>query len=77
MHVQLDPEADAMYVYVRDPPVHRTQSLDAKRNVDSAEDGSIRGVAFLFVSAGIDLTDVPEREESEATLASFPRLQTA
>ena len=57
--------------------MHRTQSLDAKRNVDSVENGSIRGVDFLFASAGIDLTDVPEREEIEATLASFPRLQTA
>jgi len=56
-----DPEADAIYVQLRDAPVARTQALDYDRIIDYTADGHPRGVELLGVSHGVNLDGVPER----------------
>jgi uncharacterized protein YuzE len=57
--VQFDAEADALYVYLSDGPLVRTQIIDDGRMVDWAADGQVVGLEFLDVSHGIDLRGVP------------------
>jgi uncharacterized protein YuzE len=74
MHVSFDPEADAVYVDLREPHGRvRTRELDRRRRVDYDERGDVCGVEFLFVSDGIDLTDVPEAERIRQVLKAFPQ----
>ncbi len=63
-----DPEADAIYVQLRDRPVARTQALDDERIIDYAADGTPRGVELLAVSHGVNLDGVPERAVIDALL---------
>ena len=58
-HAEYDPDAEAIYVYLRDAKPARTVAIDDFRNVDYAEDGAPVGVEFLDVGGGIDLHDVP------------------
>lgn len=59
--VRHDPESDALYVYLRAGEVARTKAIDDLRMVDIAEDGTVLGIEFLDVSAGVELDDVPFR----------------
>lgn len=61
-YVELDPIADAAYVYLSDAETVRTHSLDDWRMVDYDAAGRAVGVEFLGVSTGIDLSGVPEGE---------------
>jgi uncharacterized protein YuzE len=61
--LELDPQADAAYVLLTDGEVASTKKLDACRLLDLGADGEIIGIEFLHVSAGVDLTDLPLREE--------------
>jgi uncharacterized protein YuzE len=61
-------KADAVYVCLFDAEVARTRALGDWRNVDYAVDGSVVGVEFLGVSAGLDLSDVPEAYQVETLL---------
>lgn len=55
-----DPEADALYVELRDGEASATQKLlDDLRIVDYSADGEVVGVEFVCASEGIDLSDVP------------------
>lgn len=72
MLIQYDPEADAVYVKLRGAVgAIRSKRLDESRVVDYDDEGSVVGVEFLFVSRGIRLEDVPEREEVADALASM------
>lgn len=62
MRITHDPDADAVYVYLTeqpDTPVAHTRELDDARMLDYATDGTLLGVELLWVSEGVDLTDVP------------------
>ena len=58
-HAEYDPDADAIYVYLRDAKVVRTVPIDDLRNIDYDGQGRVVGVEFLDVSGGLDLHDVP------------------
>jgi uncharacterized protein YuzE len=58
-HAEYDPDADAIYVYLRDAKVVKTVAIDDFRNIDYDGEGRVVGVEFLDVSGGIDLHDVP------------------
>ena len=56
---EYDPDADAIYVYLRDARPVKTVAIDDLRNVDYDGDGRVVGVELPDVSGGIDLRDVP------------------
>lgn len=58
--VEFDPDADAAYVRLNDGRYARTEELDDYRNIDYDADGGAIGVEFLYVSDGIDLSDVSQ-----------------
>ncbi len=62
--LEYDPEADALYIYLRD--VARVAMckarIDISRVIDYDEKGEPLGVEFWNVSGGLNLDDVPERE---------------
>lgn len=57
--VTYDPEADALYVRLRDGASARQATLDDSRIIDYSGDGAVLGVEFLGASDGVDLDDVP------------------
>ena len=63
MYLTYDEAVDAVYVYFERRDVERTDQLSERVNVDYAADGSAIGVEFLDVSLGIDLDNVPHRED--------------
>jgi uncharacterized protein YuzE len=67
-YAEYSASADAAYVYLSDAESARTQQLDDWRMVDYDAAGRVVGVEFLGVSAGIDLSDVPEHETVERLL---------
>jgi uncharacterized protein YuzE len=58
-----DPQADAVYIVLRDVPVAHTEELDSDRIVDYGTDGRPRDIESLNVSMGVDLDGMPERDE--------------
>ena len=60
---EMDPFADAVYVEVRDEPVASTVGLDAQRILDYNAYGEIVGMEFLGVHCGVDLSNLPHRDE--------------
>jgi uncharacterized protein YuzE len=59
---ELDPVADAAYVYVAERPIAATRALDPQRLVDYDAAGEIIGLEFLAVHRGVDLHDLPYRQ---------------
>ena len=56
-----DADADAVYIYLSDAAHDHGRSLDERRRVDYAADGSARGIEFLYVSDGVDTSGIPEQ----------------
>ena len=77
MMLEYDPDADAAYVRVAgsipDGAVARTENVSRgpyyTRGIDYDAEGRILGYEFLNVSRGVDLTDLPHREELAALFA--------
>ena len=63
--VTFDPDADVLYVKLRDLSVRTTKPLDDLRLIDYSEDGEVVGVEFVSAADGIDLSDLPDRREIE------------
>ena len=63
IRLEVDPRADAAYALLRDGDVASTKKLDACRLLDRDADGEAIGIEFLHVSGGVDLTELPFREE--------------
>jgi YD repeat-containing protein len=63
MMLEYDPTADAAYVELSGRPVDRTDELDQDRMVDYDADGRVVGYEFLNVSRGVELRDLPHRDE--------------
>ena len=70
--VEHDPEADAVYVRLSDRPYARTEELDDYRNIDYDADGCAIGVEFLYVSKGVDLSEVPQAAAVAEALKRLP-----
>lgn len=62
MTVEHDPEANAIYVSLRDLPYAYNQVLDEQRVVDYAADHRPIGVELLNVSHGVDVRDLPDAQ---------------
>jgi uncharacterized protein YuzE len=67
---------DVLYVNISDghATVVATKSVDDRRLVSLAEDGSVIGVEFACLSEGIDLDGLPERERIEESLQSLAKV---
>lgn len=63
MMLEYDPAADAAYVELSDRAVDHTGELDEDRMVDYDADGGVVGYEFLNVSRGVELRDLPHREQ--------------
>ena len=76
MELRYDPEADAIYVSLREYTGKRRSKNagDWRHVVDYDEDGEPVGVEILEVSSGIDLHGLPEAEAIAALIRSFPQL---
>jgi len=49
MRIRYDPEADAMYIRLRQDKVHHTKEMDENTIVDFNKAGQVIGVEILFV----------------------------
>lgn len=65
MRLEHDPDADALYIYLRENPYAYGRELDDLRNVDYAMDNKPVGIELLNVSGGVLLDNLPEREAVE------------
>lgn len=81
MEIRYDPEADAIYVSLReveDGGVARSRRLGSyRRVVDYDEAGEVVGVELLEASRGLDLSAVPEADAIADAIRAFPRLSAA
>jgi uncharacterized protein YuzE len=59
MRIELDPDADALYLTLSDEPYAFGKDVDDSRRVDYAADGSVVGIEILFPSRGVDLRGLP------------------
>jgi uncharacterized protein YuzE len=74
MQVRYDPEADAVYVDLREAQGRvRTRRIDEQRLLDYDEQGELVGIEFLFVSRGVHLEGLPEAERVADIMRSFPQ----
>ena len=64
-HATHDPDADAIYVSLKEGDAVRSKALDDLRIIDYSRDGAVIGVEFIGVSGGIDLSDLPFSAEVE------------
>ena len=77
MELRYDPDADAIYVALREHEgaVRSRSAGDWRRVVDYDGTGKPVGVELLAVSTGLDLDGLPEAEAISAAIRSFPRLE--
>ena len=68
MRMTYDRKANAIYVYLSDKPYAYGKDLDDERRIDYAVDGTPMGLEFLCVSDGVNLDDIPQRQEVERLL---------
>lgn len=69
MELRYDPEVDAMYIRLSDKEYAYGEDLDRERRIDYAADGIPIGVELLCVSTGVDIRDLPHRDEIAHLLA--------
>lgn len=62
MRMDLDPDADAIYINLRDLPHSFSEEIGDSRIVDYAADEQPIGIELLNVSFGVDVRDLPEQE---------------
>jgi len=63
MEYQYDPNADCTYILINNLPHAYSKELDETRFIDYAEDGTVIGVELLYVSGGVDVSDLPYQSE--------------
>jgi uncharacterized protein YuzE len=61
--LEVDNEADAAYITIARDDIARTAKLDENRIIDYDASGAVVGIELLNVSRGVDLRDLPYREE--------------
>ncbi len=59
---ELDAEAGALYIRLSDRPYAYGHDLDHARRVDFGFDGEPIGIELLYITDGVDLRDLPERD---------------
>ncbi|MFO7995953.1 MAG: DUF2283 domain-containing protein [Dehalococcoidia bacterium] len=68
MEYRYDHNADCAYVLINDLPHAYSKELDETRFIDYSEDGTVIGIELLYVSGGVDVSDLPYRAEVEKLL---------
>ena len=69
MKLKHDPEADAVYITLREAvPFAHGYQMDTERVIDFGPDGKPRGVELLNVSYGVDVRGLPDEEATTALL---------
>jgi len=63
MEFRHDPQADAIYIYLREKAYSYGIDLDDERRIDYASDDTPIGVELLCVSKGVNLDDLPRKDE--------------
>jgi uncharacterized protein YuzE len=63
MRLERDPEADAVYIYLRRKKYAYGVDIDVQRRVDYSADGTPIGVELLNVSTGVNLSGLPRALE--------------
>lgn len=66
--LEYDRGADAVSMYLRDVPYAYGHDPDDDRRIDYGADGVPRDIELLVVSHGVNLDDLPAREEIAALL---------
>ena len=61
-HARYKEEVDVLYVYLMEEAATRSEELDANRIIQQTGYAKPVHIEFLHASAGIDLTDIPEKE---------------
>ncbi len=69
MRYEYDTDADAIYIYLSDERYAFGEDLGRERRVDYAADRTPIGVELTCVSHGVDVSDLPAREEISELLA--------
>jgi uncharacterized protein YuzE len=62
MRFDLDPDADAIYITLRDEAFVFGEDLDHARHIDFGADRIPIGVELLNVSRGVNVVDLPDQE---------------
>lgn len=60
---EYDSDADCAYILINDLPHAYSEEIDETRFVDYAEDGTVIGIELLYVSTGVDISDLPYQPE--------------
>jgi len=68
MEYQYDSNADCAYIVINNLAHAYSKELDETRFIDYAEDGTVIGVELLYVSGGVDVSDLPYQSEMERLL---------
>jgi hypothetical protein len=66
-----DTDADAIYVHLSEKPYAFGEDIDRERRIDYAADHTPIGVEITCVSGGVNLRDLPDRDEIAQLLASL------
>ena len=70
MKYQYDFDSDCAYILINDLPHSYSKDFDDARFIDYASDGTVIGIELLYVSGGVDVTDLPYGKEISALLES-------
>ncbi len=63
MKFKYDAEADAIYIYLSEKPYVYGADLDDERRIDYSSDNTPIGVELLCVSDGVNINDLPRKDE--------------
>ncbi len=63
MTLEIDPTVNAAYVEFSDGPIDHTERLDENRFIDYGPGGEVVGIEFLAIHRGVDLSDLPYRDQ--------------
>lgn len=63
MRYTYDQNTDCAYILINDLPHAYSKEIDDARFIDYAEDDTIIGIELLYVSTGVDISDLPYASE--------------
>jgi uncharacterized protein YuzE len=58
MRITYDKNADAVYVYIRDDKVSRSDEITSDTIIDYDKDGKVIGIEILFASSRMPMKDL-------------------
>ena len=67
MEVFHDPEADAVYIRLRDTQYAQGKELSEGKYLLYDKEGNLKAVEFLSLSDGVDLDGIPEVDQADVS----------